>query len=104
MVRPRVSEHNLSIALSFSRVLMFDITAENAKSSSLMNGEIASKGKRSVFATFTAYFPDLVRNSQERKPENRQGVSCIELNKAIKVCVDFFFECKSIETYDQSQS
>ena len=81
MVRPKASEVNLRIALSFVDML---IVREKVGAADTNASRVARKGPRSPFAAFRACFPDLARNSQDRYPKNRQAVSNVELNKAMK--------------------
>ncbi len=41
-------------------------------------------GCRSLFPLFAACLPHLARNSVDKRPKNRNGVSFIELNKYLK--------------------
>ena len=81
MVRPKASEANLQAAVSFVDLL---IVRELSDGSSLGMARVHRKGSHSLFAAFRAFVPELVRRSRDKNPENRQGVSIIELNKALK--------------------
>ena len=78
MGRPKVSEGNMRLALAFSDIL---IRRDKADAS---NSHVDRKGPHSLFAAFCACFPELTRNSCDKHPKNRQGLSMIELNKALK--------------------
>ncbi len=82
MVRPRASEENIRIALAFADTVMVQ-----AKPGMIHDGNavlVARKGHQSIHAAFAACFPDLVRDSHEKRPKNRQGVAMVELNKALQ--------------------
>jgi hypothetical protein len=81
MVRPKASPENLRLALSFADVL---IAREKLDDADPKASRVARKGPRSLFAAFRACFPDLARNSRDKYPKNRLGVSMIELNKGLK--------------------
>ncbi len=83
MVRPRASKENIRIALAFA-----DTVIVQTNSPGLMNDGnailVARKGRQSIHAAFAACFPDLVRDSHEKRPKNRKGVTVMELNKALQ--------------------
>ncbi len=82
MVRPRASEENIRIALAFADTVMVQ-----AKPGMIHDGNavlVARKGQQSIHAAFAACFPDLARDSHEKRPKNRQGVAMVELNKALQ--------------------
>jgi hypothetical protein len=80
MVRPRASEANLRAALSFADILIARKTMGDAIPKA---SRVPLKGPRSIYAAFRECFPELVRNSRDRFPKNRQAVSMIELNKML---------------------
>ncbi len=80
MVRPKASDANLRSALAFSDVVT--VEAESGIQSS--DFTVARKGRQSIFAAFSLCCPDLVRDSKEKRPQNRHGVAWIELDKALK--------------------
>ena len=82
MVRPRASDANLRAALVFSDVVT--VAAEPGISSDGAKLTVTRQGRQSIFAAFSACFPNLARDSKEKRPENRLGVAAIELNKALK--------------------
>ena len=84
MVRPKASKHNLSIALAFSKAIIVD---DKHEKSSVVDRHIfvSCSGRRAIYTAFSACFPELSRDSSDKQPENRRGVSCIELSKAMKV-------------------
>ena len=45
---------------------------------------VARKGRQSIFTAFSQCLPHLARDSKEKRPRNRHGVSLVELNKALK--------------------
>ncbi len=84
MVRPRASQQNLNIALAFSTTVVVQMEPlEVQKGENVVH--VACNGQRAVFAAFSACFPDLVRDSRDKRPQNRQGVAAIELNKSMQV-------------------
>ena len=84
MVRPRASQHNLSVALAFGKTVIVQIESfDSQRSDSTVH--VSCNGSRAIFAAFAACFPDLVRDSRDKQPKNRQGVAAIELNKSLQV-------------------
>jgi hypothetical protein len=84
MVRPRASKNNLSLALKFSKMIILPTETKKDKGSERVV-LVACSGPLACYAAFAACFPDLVRDSDNKRPRNRQGVTCVELNKAMKV-------------------
>lgn len=84
--------HNLRIAAAFSEVMIVRMDAAEINSTRSAT-EVPCNGSRALFAAFTACFPDLARNPTEKHPHNRQGVTAIELNKALQVLLD---SCKIV--------
>jgi hypothetical protein len=82
MVRPRGSENNVRVAVAFAEIVMIRTAPGVPPDPSTVL--IARKGRQSVFAVFAACFPELVRDSRERRPKNRHGVAVLELNKALQ--------------------
>lgn len=82
MVRPRASERNLSIATAFGTIVVFQ---ENSKSWRDEMLAVTCNGQRSIFAALCECLPELARDSSDKKPKNRQGVTEIELNKSLQV-------------------
>ena len=82
MVRPKVSEANLQVALAFADVL---VSREMRSKSDLLGYRVICKGVCSLFAAFRACFPELTRETRDKHPKNRNGISIIELNKALKL-------------------
>ena len=94
MVRPRASPQNLSIALEFGKMIIVRMEGSDVhKHENIVH--ISCNGNRAIFAAFAASFPDLVRDSRDKQPRNRQGVAAIELNKALQVVI-FAFEIVSL--------
>ena len=90
MVRPRASPQNLSIAVSFGKMILVQMdSAEAHKFENTVH--VSCNGNRSIFAAFAACFPDLVRLSRDKQPRNRQGVAAIELNKSLQAWSLFQF-------------
>ncbi len=84
MVRPRASQQNLNIALAFSKTVLVQMESFEAhKSEDIVH--VSCNGQRGVFAAFSVCFPDLVRDSRDKRPQNRQGVAAIEMNKSMQV-------------------
>ena len=46
---------------------------------------VARKGPHSIFAALSQCFPHITRDSKEKRPKNRHGVSFVELNKALRI-------------------
>jgi hypothetical protein len=84
MVRPRASEQNIGTALAFADVVTMQIQPGTANDSSTLL--VARKGQQSIYAAFAACFPELARESHDKKPKNRHGVAVMELNKALHAC------------------
>jgi hypothetical protein len=82
MVRPRASEQNTQIALAFADVVMVQMRPGMASDANTVL--VARKGRQSIHAAFAACFPNLARDSHDKRPSNRQGVAVVELNKALK--------------------
>jgi hypothetical protein len=82
MVRPRASEQNIRIALAFADTVMVQTIPGQINDANTVL--VARKGRQSIHAAFAACFPDLARDSQEKRPKNRQGVAVMELNKALQ--------------------
>jgi hypothetical protein len=82
MVRPRASEHNVQIALTFADAVM--VQTKPGMVSDVNTVMVARKGHQSIHTAFAACFPDLSRDSREKRPKNRQGVAVMELNKALQ--------------------
>jgi hypothetical protein len=88
MVRPRASQHNLGVALAFGKTVIVQMgPSESQRSDSLVH--VSCNGNRAIFAAFASCFPDLVRDSRDKQPKNRQGVAAIELNKSLQVICFF---------------
>jgi hypothetical protein len=96
MVRPKASEANLRVALSFAHIL---IAREKLDDTEEQTSRVLRKGPRSLFAAFRACFPDLARYSRQRFPKNRQAVSMIELNKGL-CCIGLTSRRKRERTED----
>ena len=91
MVRPRASPQNLSIAVSFGKMILVQMdSAEAHKFENTVH--VSCNGNRSIFAAFAACFPDLVRSSRDKQPRNRQGVAAIELNKSLQAALLFDYD------------
>ena len=73
-MRAKGSERNKQIAVFFSNVV--SLSEPN-------NGNIDCIGPKSLFAAFAQCFPTLTRDGKDPKPENKQGVSMIEMNKSL---------------------
>jgi hypothetical protein len=82
MVRPRASEQNIRIALAFADAVT--VQTKPGMSKDLSTILVARKGRQSIHAAFAACFPDLARDSKEKRPKNRQGVAVMEMNKALQ--------------------
>ncbi len=82
MVRPRASEQNVRIALAFTDIVMIQTRPGTKDTENLML--VAWKGRPSIHAAFKECLPQLTRDSSERSPTNRHGVTVMELNKALK--------------------
>jgi hypothetical protein len=82
MGRPRASQQNIRTALAFAEIVI--VRTKLAKRNNQNKVLVARKGRRSIYAAFAACFPDLARDSHDKKPMNRQGVSMVELNKALQ--------------------
>ena len=82
MVRPKASKTNLVAAVTFADIL---IVREQAYRSNTSFDRVYCKGSGSLYHAFHALLPELTRGSLDKNPENRQGVSMIELNKALKI-------------------
>ena len=82
MVRPKASETNLVAAVTFADIL---IVREQTYRSNTSFDRVFCKGSGSLYHAFHALLPELTRDSLDKNPENRQGVSMIELNKALKM-------------------
>ena len=82
MVRPRASEENIGLAVAFADVVIVKTVSWPFKSESTVL--VARKGRQSVFAALASCFPDLVRDSGDKRPKNRNAVSQMELNKALQ--------------------
>ena len=82
MVRPRATEQNIRVALAFADTVMVQAKTGHAKDANTVL--VARKGRQSIHAAFAACFPDLVRDSREKRPKNRQGVAMMEMNKALQ--------------------
>jgi hypothetical protein len=81
MVRPRASEQNIKIALAFADIVMVETNAGAINHGPTLL--VARKGLQSVYVAFAACLPQLARDSVEKRPRNRHGVTVIELNKAL---------------------
>ena len=82
MVRPRASEQNIQIALAFADVVMVQMKPGIVSDANTVL--VTRKGRQSIHAAFAACFPNLARDSHEKRPKNRQGVAVMELNKALQ--------------------
>jgi hypothetical protein len=83
MPRPRASQHNLRVALAFSKT----IVAVADRSVSSEEGDIVHvpcRGSYGVFSAFAACFPELARVHGTTQL-NSKGVAEIELNKMMQV-------------------
>ena len=81
MVRPKASEANLRAAVAFVNIL---IVREQLDRCNERRACVYLKGSGSLYAAFRALLPELTRGSLDKNPDNRQGVTTIELNKALK--------------------
>ncbi len=82
MVRPRASESNLSAAVAFGKAITICLDANDWTADM---ATIPCSGPESIFAVLCECLPHLVRDAYDKKPNNRKGVTEIELNKAIQV-------------------
>ena len=81
MVRPKASRENITIAVVFADIVTFHSRQETPDEWS--NAIVGCKGRFSIFAVFSKCFPELVRDSHEKAPRNRHGVTLVEMNKAL---------------------
>jgi hypothetical protein len=79
MVRPKASARNLDIGMEFA-TMVTKTSSEEEEGARL----VYCTGSMSIFRLFSAIFPGLCRELIEKNPSNRQGLSVIELNKALK--------------------
>ena len=79
MVRPKASIGNLRVALAVANtaIVQGEHTGNNAHL-------ITGTGPGSVQGFFCRVCPELARNPKDKNPINREGVTCAELNKALK--------------------
>lgn len=84
MVRPRASIHNLGVAVAFSEIITVRMDSSDVYDSRKFL-EVPCNGSRTVFAAFALCIPDLARDSSDKHPHNRQGITAVELNKAMQV-------------------
>ena len=83
MVRPKASARNMSVAVAFGNMIVFR-SGENDLAPH-RNAHIPCHGPGSIYALFTACFPQMSRDSDgTHPPTNRTGVSMVEFNKALK--------------------
>ena len=82
MVRPRASVDNLRVAIAFAGIITRQANQSIFQGCSKM--QVERKGGRSIFAAFAELFPDIVRQSSEKRPKNRRGVALAEFNKALQ--------------------
>ena len=78
MVRPKASEHNLSVAVSFASMLI-----SSDEDHVRMESRIPFIGPRSIYSLFSEALPALSRDVRHKYPMNRKGVTEVELNKAL---------------------
>ncbi len=81
MGRPKASDPNLRAAMAFAEVV---ISREQFQMSNARDVRIHRRGPSSIFAVFRACLPELARDSREKFPSNRDGVSMVEFNKSMK--------------------
>jgi hypothetical protein len=83
MPRPRASQHNLRVALAFSRTI---VVIEKRSHSSEWRDivHVPCRGKEGVFSAFAVCFPELVR-FKDTPLQNSRGVADIELKKIMQV-------------------
>ncbi len=82
MVRPRASECNLRASVAFGKAITICL---DAKDWTPDMAPIPCSGPKSIFAALCECLPELARSAQDKRPNNRKGVTEIELNKSIQV-------------------
>jgi hypothetical protein len=79
MVRPKTSARNQDIGVEFATMV-----TQNSSNKEEVDPPLYCIGSMSIFRLFSAMIPNLCRDLIEKNPGNRQGLSVIELNKALK--------------------
>jgi hypothetical protein len=74
-MRPRASEENKAIALAFAKCVTVQASADDF---------VARHGTMSLFFAFEQIRPDLIRDANDSRPGNRQGISEPEFNKLLE--------------------
>jgi hypothetical protein len=79
MVRPRASDRNLSIATRFAKMLISFKDRQDP-------GEtpVPLTGSGSIHQILAMVLPVVARDNRDSCPQNRSGVTAVELNKALK--------------------
>ena len=100
MVRPKASDTNLRAAMAFVEVVIH--REQPGKSTGRREVRVQRRGPCSIYAIIRACLPELTRDSREKFPRNRDGVTQIEFNKAMK-SAGFKSIRKKIETIHGTQ-
>jgi hypothetical protein len=83
MPRPRASQHNLRVALAFSKtVVIMGKRPLSSRGGHIIH--VPCRGSQGVFAAFAACFPELTR-AHGTSLQNNKGVAEIELKKIMQV-------------------
>ena len=72
----------MQIAVAFSDIVTVATGPEVPCDGSVLL--VSRKGRQSIFSALSQCLPHTTRDSKEKRPRNRHGVSLVELNKVLK--------------------